>query len=377
VPFLQAVFCLKGFDNRSRFFATSLFALLSFVILSSVFSAYLLVSVAILVLLSAVLGCSTKRRIYDAKLNKHWQTVPASLLLLSGGLSLLIDNSNSYYLLALPALSVAFLLTYPSKNKKSKGKYILGYSGPVDLSSYQQEANVKTVHSQRIEPTLVTDGVSEQLYINETVTEQTVTSNSNADSKQIDIGELIRLKLLSNRKLQLGGIASVAIIVIAILINSLFSLINNSHDGESIAVEAETKLATEESSINVLSHKDHLLNMPDNFNLYQSAYQGIIIHWQADEVSNGQLWSQLTASGDKSCKSLQFNKGAPLRPLTVFVENSSDYFASFSPLDSKELIKALAFRGKFSLCGYSFSLKGTQAVLGKHAKYAGYLEQEA
>jgi len=377
VPFLQAVFCLEGFDNRSRFFATSLITLLSFIFFSAIFSAYLSISFIILLLLTAVLICSTKRRLHDAKLNKNWQIVPGALLLLTGGLSLLIENSSSYYLLVLPALSTALLLTYPSKNEKPQGKYTFGYSGPVDLSSYQQEAIVMKAHNQRIEPTLVADGASEHIYINETITEQTITPNSEADSKQVDIGELIRLKFLSNRKFQLGVLASVAIIIIAVLINSLFSSMNQSHDSSNTAEVTEPKLATEMASINVFANKDHLLAMPDNFNLYQSAYQGIIIHWQADQVSNGELWSQLTASGDKSCQNLQFNKGAPLRPLTVLVENGSDYFASFSPLDSKELIKALAFRGKFSLCGYSFSLKGTQAVLGKHAQYAPFLEQEA
>lgn len=377
MPFLQAVFCLKGFDNRSRFFTTSMITLLSFVFLSAIFSAYLAINFAILLLLTAVLSCSTKRRLHDAKLNKNWQIVPGALLLLTGGLSLLIENSSSYYLLVLPALSTLLLLTYPSKKDNSKAKYTLGYSGPVDLSSYQQAATVIKTHNQRIEPTLVADGTSEQVYIDDTVVEQTSRANSETDSKQVDIGELIRLKFLSNRKFQLGVLASVVIIIIAVLINSLFSSMSQQHDSANTAEVTEPKLAAVTASTNVFANKDHLLPMPDNFNLYLSTYQGIIIHWQADQENNGELWSQLTASGDKSCQSVQFNKGASLRPLSVLVENGSDYFASFSPLDSKDLIRALAFRGKFSLCGYSFSLKGTQAVLGKHAQYAPFLEQEA
>jgi uncharacterized membrane protein YhaH (DUF805 family) len=377
VPFLQAVFCLKGFDNRSRFFATSIITLLSFVFFTAIFSVYLVVNFAILFIFTAILSCSTKRRLHDAKLNKNWQTVPGVLFLLSGGLSLLIENSTSYYLLILPALSTALLLTYPSKNENSKGKYILGYRGPVDLSIYQQDVIVKKAHNQRIEPTLVADGTSEQLYINEAVAESPFTLHSETDRKQADIGELIRLKFLNNRKFQLGVLASTMIIIIAVLINGLISSLAQPNDNENIAETIEPKLTTEIASKNIFASKDHLLAMPDNFNLYQSTYKGIIIHWQADQVNNGELWSQLTARGDESCQSLKFNKGEPLRPLTVLVENGSDYFASFSPLDSRELIKALAFRGKFSLCGYTFSLKGTQAVLGKHIKYAPFLEQEA
>jgi hypothetical protein len=118
--------------------------------------------------------------------------------------------------------------------------------------------------------------------------------------------------------------------------------------------------------------------MPDNYTLYLSEHQGITINWQADEVSNTLLWSQLTAQGDESCKQISFNKGEPIRTLTVQVENTTgtnnDYFASFSPLDSKTLIQALAFRGNFTLCGYDFSLKGSQAALGKNELYAQWVD---
>lgn len=374
MPFLQAVFCLKGFDDRSRFFATSVVSLLGFVFCSAIFSGYLVVSFAILFLFTAVLTCSTKRRLHDAKLNKNWQLVPGGLFLLTGILSLLIESSNSYYFLILPLLSTALLLTYPSKNK---GKYTLGYAGPVDLSSYQQTPRVMKTQNQRIEPTLATAGVSEHIYINEAVAEPTFTPNDQPDNKQADLGELIRLKFLSNRKLQLGVVASVSVIFIAVFISSFFTSMSQQHSSETNTELSEPHLDAQTPSTNVIGSKDHLLAMPDNFNLYLSEYQGIIIHWQADQVSNGELWSLLSANGDKSCKNIKFNKGAPIRPLAVLVENGSEYFASFSPLDSKELVQALAFRGKFSLCGYSFSLKGTQAVLGKHIQYASFLEQEA
>ena len=115
MPFLQAVFCLKGFDDRNRFFATSLFTILGFVICSAILSNYLVVSFVILFMLTLVLTCSAKRRLRDAKLNKNWQLVPGGLLLLTGTLSLLLESTASYYLLILPLLSIALLLTFPSK----------------------------------------------------------------------------------------------------------------------------------------------------------------------------------------------------------------------------------------------------------------------
>jgi hypothetical protein len=381
VPFLQAVFCLKGFDDRNRFFATSIFTILGFIFCSAILSNYLVVSFVILFILTLVLTCSAKRRLHDAKLNKNWQFVPGGLLLLTGILSLLLESTGSYYLLILPLLSIALLLTYPSKKTNKKANYILGYFGPVDLSEYKQKPLAIKTPNQRIEPTLAAEGANEQLYSYETIAEQSITPDhtfdDEIDSKQADIGELIRLKFLGNRKIQLGLIASVTLIFLGVLVNSTISAIPTEQNITNKSELHEPQVLDSSASATILTNKDHLLAMPDNFNLYLSEYQGVIIHWQADEVANGELWSQLSTKGDESCQSIKFNKGSSIRPLSVLVENGNEYFASFSPIDSSELIKALAFRGKFSLCGYSFSLKGTQAVLGKHSQYAPFLEQDA
>ena len=381
VPFIQAVFCLKGFDDRNRFFATSIVSILGFIFCSAILSNYFAVSFVILLILTLVLTCSVKRRLHDAKLNKNWQLVPGGLLLLTGILSLLIESTSSYYLLILPLLSTALLLTYPSKNTSEKSNYILGYLGPVDLSEYKNNTVTIKTPNQRIEPTLAAEGTSEQLYSYETIAEQSKTPNHALDegieSKQVDIGELIRLKFLSNRKVQLGLITSIALIFIGVLINSATDSIAKGENNTGNTELSKPQIIANNVFSTILANKAHLLTMPDNFNLYLSEYQGVIIHWQADEVANGELWSQLSTTGDKSCQSIKFNKGSSIRPLSVLVENGSEYFASFSPIDSSELIKALAFRGKFSLCGYSFSLKGTQAVLGKHSQYAPFLEQDA
>ncbi|MEW6992983.1 hypothetical protein AADZ84_01765 [Colwelliaceae bacterium MEBiC 14330] len=380
MPFLRAVFCLKGVDNRSRFFVISIVTLFSFILLSAVFSAYLSVNLIILLGLSLVLACSTKRRLRDAKLNKNWQLVPAALFLVAGLLSLVIESSGSYYLLILPLLSSALLLTYPSKNNQVNNHYILGYCGPIDLSQYGHQPSSTQAHKRRIEPTLVGNTnktTDEPLIINEKTTiNSSGNRQSDNDARQTDVGEVIRLHFLSNRKLQLATIVCVVIILIMIFASTLVDSINPQQNENTLpSSEQQVNTATQVNTMTL--SKEHLLAMPDSFNLYLSAYQGVIIHWQADEVANGELWSQLTAKGDKSCQLIKFNKGTPLRPLAVIVENGNEYFASFSPLDSKELVQALAFRGKFSLCGYSFSLKGSQAALGKHQQYAKFLEKDA
>ncbi len=210
--------------------------------------------------------------------------------------------------------------------------------------------------------------------------EQSYRDNNNAtEHQQADIGELIRLKFLSNKKLQLSLLALIVITFIAVLTSSLLSWSNTSSpDEEQAQISEESKLANNSltsagDSSGSTKIRSYQLTMPDNFDLYLSEHQGVIVHWQADEVTNGTLWSQISTQGDKSCKSISFNKGKDIRTLTVQVENSSDYYALFSPLDSKELIQALAFRGNFSLCDYKFSLKGSQAALGKSNHYANFL----
>ncbi len=380
MPFLRAIFCLKGVDNRSRYFVISIVTLLSFILFSAIFSAYLTVNLFILLGLSIVLACTTKRRLRDAKLNKNWQLVPAILLLITGLLSLVIENSSSYYFLILPFLSAALLLTYPSKGNSVNNHYILGYYGPIDLSQYRHQSSSTQTHNRRIEPTLVGNTnktVDEPLIINEQAAQE---SNINHDfdneTKQVDLGELIRVNLLSNRKLQLTSIAFITILFIAIFASSFVSS-DSPQQSEDILPSSEQQVNPATLVNTMTVSREHLLAMPDSFNLYLSPSKGLIIHWQADEVANGELWSQLTAEGDKSCQLIKFNKGTPLRPLAVIVENGNEYFANFSPLDSKELVQALAFRGKFSLCGYSFSLKGSQAALGKHQQYAKFLEKDA
>jgi len=384
VPFLQSIFCLQGYDDRSRFFALSCIYLLAFVLFSAIFSSYFVVNLLLLLLLTSILTLTTIRRLRDAKLNKNWQFIPSVLFLITGITTLLLDNNISYYLLLLPSLVAALLLTYPSKNNGKEKTYIHGYYGPIDLSSYQQTTQSTIVHNQRIEPTLASDGVNTHFINNDLKTAQMEQSNNGQINQQAtnvdktDIGELIRLKLLNNKQLQLGLIIGLLVILATVFMTSLFA--RNSDN--TLMLETEQKLTQEQilqqgnsRASQLMASKTQYLAMPDNFDLYLTPYQGILLHWQADIVANGELWSQLTTKGDKSCKVINFNKGNSFRPLTIDVEKGTEYFASFSPLDTQALIKAIAFQSNFSLCGYDFSLKGSQAILGKHNSYAPFLEK--
>ena len=382
MQFLKSLFCLHGLDNRTRFFAISSGVYVLFSILASALTNSIFISLILLVMFSAILGLTSLRRLHDAKLNKKWLFAPSLSFSLIGIIIILSGQSSSYYLLIIPTICTAILLTYRSSIKK---EYILGYYGPVDMSEYQPGTHSSKQSQYRIEPTLVSES-STNYYYSEDDDDDAQTSSQtnktqdndyshshNRSNKQTDIGELIRLNLLNNRKAQLIIVAVIGITLIGVTTSWLINYLDSSDDA---LIQEENNNQKISGSLSVL--RSHPLPMPDNYTLYLSQHSGISINWQADEVEDSLLWSQQTAQGDTSCKEISFNKGTPIRTLSVQVEKSdginTSYFANFSPLDSKELIQALAFRGDFTLCGYNFSLKGSQATLGTNEQYAQWVE---
>jgi hypothetical protein len=378
LPLLRSIICLKGADNRSRYLALSAIAYIIFSLFSVALSGHFIVALILLFLCSSTLALTTVRRTRDANINKKWRFIPTISFLTVGVLILFIGNA-SYYLLVLPVFCSAFLLTYPSKSSGNKSPYIYGYSGPVDLSEYITTASS---NNSRIEPTLASQGADNHQFdsiitanpipdsqFNEHRT-HSVNEQPKSSSSQYDIGELIRLKLLTNKKIQIALAMIITLIIISIIAINITTVMNNQTNNETSVQE---NLAQASSSIKLIKRNEALI-MPDNFTLYLSQHQGLIINWQADEVSNGVLWSQQSVLGDKSCSAITFNKGDEVRTLDVVVEGGSEYYAHFSPLDTKTLIKALAFRGNFTLCGYKFSLKGSQAALGKNDSYGQFID---
>ncbi len=389
MPLLKSLFCYQGFDNRARYLAISISSYFCFLLASAVFSetALLLLTYA---LLTTVIAFTTLRRLNDALLNKKLTLLPSISFALTCIATLLIDSTNAYWLLIIPMLISAFFLTYTEKNQQH---YILGYVGPVDLSSLQQTENKQT---NRIEPTLAqtdanadisapleqeeTTTINEQAQNNQQVSWKTHQgSNSevylNAREESQDLGVKIRLALFGKKELgkerasKQARFIFISVIIALVLIITTIMITSNSSSTDKTEKPKEpiVNKAIESSRL-------YPLTMPDNFTLYLSSYQGLIIHWQADEVNSDKVWSQKTAQGDKSCKAITFNNKETIRTLDVKVENSSDYYAQFSPLDSKKLIQAIAFRGSFSLCGYKFSLKGSQAALAKNEHYADIVD---
>jgi hypothetical protein len=379
VQFLKSIFCLHGLDNRTRFFAICSAVYVLFIMLTSAFTGKVFISLSLLLIFTPILTFTSLRRLKDAKLNKNWLFVPNVIFFITALIIIFSEQNSSYYLLGISALCLAVLLTYPSVNNKnsSPANYVLGYFGPVDMTEYQQVTPQGKLSKFRIEPTLVGNNATNFNNDEQTVLQSHIsTAHYDKSEQHIDLGEMIRLKLLSNRKAQFAVAIALSITLIGVSAYSLIQYLSNNEQVE-IAQEPDKIIKSNQSII----ERKYPLSMPDNFSLFLSQHQGIIINWQADEVNTPLLWSLSSAQGDESCQQISFNKGSPIRTLMVQVENSTtvasgaynNYFASFSPLDSKALIQALAVRGSFSLCGYDFSLKGSQAALGKNKHYADWV----
>lgn len=385
MQFLKSLFCLQGLDNRARFFAICCAVYIIFIMVISAFTGKFFISLAILALFTPILAFTCLRRLNDAKLNKKWLFIPTLVFVITSLIIIFSQSNGSYYLLAFPAICLAALLTYPSvRNKNSRPvNYVLGYFGPVDMTEYQQITHQGKLAKFRIEPTIVG---SDSVEVNSN--EQAVTSSHEAASpylqnnKKIDLGETIRLKLFNNKKIFLALVIIFTITLVSICGYWLMKYLSSNSTDTKELEQVTQKSNNDTTKEQVTLERNHPLAMPDNFSLFLSQHQGIIINWQADEISIPLLWSQTTAQGESSCQQISFNKGESIRTLAVHVENGeaiangvyNNYFATFSPLDSKALIQALAFRGNFSLCGYNFSLKGSQAALGQNKNYADWVE---
>ncbi len=366
MQFLKSLFCLQGFDNRTRFSAICSAVYVIYIMLASAFIGMFFISFLLLVLFTSVLALTSLRRLHDAKLNKNWLFAPSLTFALIALIIIVSEQHSSYYLLIIPALCSSVLLTYPSAVKRN---FILGYDGPVDMKEYQPETHLGKEAKFRIEPSLVGDNSINFNHDESPVMQTSPAGGASLYNKQADIGEMIRLKLLGNKKAQFAIVAVIVLTLIGVTASWLMSYLNT-------PTQAITEDKVNQQAANIET-REHPLTMPDNYTLYLSEHKGITISWQADQLNDTILWSQLTTQGDESCKQISFNKGTSIRTLSVQVAKgigiNSDYYASFSPLDSQALIQALAFRSNFTLCGYDFSLKGSQAVLGKNEQYSQWI----
>lgn len=114
------------------------------------------------------------------------------------------------------------------------------------------------------------------------------------------------------------------------------------------------------------------VTFPDGFELV--LYGDILaFRWLGDDGDTHDLWRLDTAKGDKRCAELVFNNGSKYRPLQVSLLNDSATEAKFSPLDTQAIINDIALRGSVKICGFNFSLKGSQSALGQNSRFSDFI----
>jgi hypothetical protein len=375
VLLLKSLFCFTGSDNRRRFIIIHLSCYFLFAIISSTLATNGQLSFLTLCFFISIATFSTKRRLNDANLNINWLYAPASSFFITGLIIIFTGYSASYWLLLLPLMISALLMTYKGPANK---RYILGYRGNIDLTAYSKKENQQ--NQTRIEPTFNQDSLSYSVtsklppsssHIHLKNKNKTYFNEQNIDilGNKIshDIGEAIRLKLFNHKNALFTIVTLILLIIMAMTLTSVISTSPKGNDTASLDNEVIKTTLSQQVRL-------QKINFPDNFTLFLSSFDGITIKWQGDTTSDIFLWQQLTAQGDKTCETITFNNGNMIRTLSVVQENGSDYLATFSPLDTEMIIKNIAIRGSFSLCGYKFSLKGSQSVLGKHQYYSEIID---
>lgn len=174
---------------------------------------------------------------------------------------------------------------------------------------------------------------------------------------------------LHQTKLILIGKITAAIIAVGIVVYLVFALISVfSGDGTEQTEHVDDMSNQQQASIR------QMVKLPDGFWL---ALEGeiLIVRWLGESGDKQSLWRLATAIGDKTCANLEFNDGSRYRPITVDLLDDGASEARFTPLDKDAIVNHVALRGNFKLCGYEFSLKGSQATLMQNPQFEMILSQ--
>ncbi|WP_028773474.1 hypothetical protein [Shewanella waksmanii] len=358
----KSLLCLTGTDSQFRFMAINALAYVVLLITTSFIGAHIGTLVVALPVIALVV-LSAKRRVKHVAHPAWFILLPALPLLLFWS-ALAFDASMGFVVVsALLGVAVSLLTQVVLPATKSVKFDQFGYAGPHNHST----PSGSSTERRRVEPTL--DGeVTEVTEVNFEASEanaDSLDSLKEAEAAQINWQALAgRWSALSAVKQKMLMISSAALVVLVVVL----SLLKPSEQVETLASEP-----VEPQSIEPVAFQaDAKADMPDGFSviLFDGA---VLLEWLGERGAPQQLWSLATAKGDRTCQAMEFNNGASYRPINVELLPSSATQARFSPLDTQAIITDIAMRGNLKLCGYQFSLKGSQAALAKSAGFIDYL----
>ena len=380
VPLLKSLICLKGYDNGRRFLIISVISYLLLVVLTPILSQYTILVVTLILVTTPILVSSSIRRIRDAGFQSAIATIPLIVYWLNlFGISYL-EHGSRWALLILAAITTIAMATISNVRIRHNHHYKMGYEGPISFATEDR----LTINRDRIEPTVAGQlNTGEQDDIsNASVQDSRNHDNLNQDnrvpnnlvqevqsndtiidpSSQKSWEHQLGLWFKTNQKISIIGF-------IVIMIFTLLIITLPSFEDEPI-VKTENELP----EIKMVKSRLNKIEMPDQFWVMLDENNSLTIEWEGDYRTDGTYWSASTGKGDKDCVDLHFNLGENIRTLLVTVKNGGDYYADFSPVDTKLMIESIANKDRFKLCGYEFTLRGTRAILRNNKKYWEYLK---
>ena len=282
-----------------------------------------------------------------------------------------IEHGSRWALLILAVISTLAMATISNARIRRNHKYQIGYHGPVNLTP----ASDVPIHRDRIEPTIAGQK-SEELHldISQVAKQYTVVHDIQAStanlyqSQQNNWEQQLGRWFIANRKISIIAISTILCITLIVVILPVFE-----NQPEPIVETKQAKIDTKKVRLNKIE-------MPDQFWMMLDQNDSLTIAWEGDFKTDAELepegsyWSASTGKGDKDCVDLHFSLGENIRTLLVTVKNGGDYYADFSPVDTETIVKSIAGKDRFKLCGYEFTLKGTRSLLRKNKKYTQFLK---
>ena len=367
--FIKSLLCLRGFDNGRRFLVISLVCYGLFLLLSSVLLKAPVLLVLLLLVATPVLTASGMRRIHDAGFATPYAVVAILVYWLTVLGITFIDHGAAYALLVLSVLVTLAMTTISNARVRRDRQYYLGYHGPV-FDEQSREPIAERRFYDRIEPTLAggqaatgSDGKAANSSEDDLAATNRFHSAHYAPAAQSGLEEKLGEWFLANKILTV----CVSVVLAIAVAGYVFW-----------PQELAEEVNEEESKVSQQQVKERLnkIKLPDNFWIMLDQNNALTVAWQGDLMKDGELWSANTAKGDRSCFELRFNGGESYRSMAVEVKNQGDYYADFSPVDTRDMLEGIAKKSRFNLCGFEFSLKGTQSIMMSNKAYFDILTEE-
>ncbi|WP_394230286.1 hypothetical protein [Shewanella colwelliana] len=358
---LKPLFCRQGVDSSYRLLGLTAAAFFAVFLLYLLIGSHLFVVIVSLIL-AAIVGLSGYRRLQGQK--AMLSVLPAaSVALFALGLNYLEGVWLPTLAIVLAVAGTIAVVIRPQAKVANFDAF--GYSGPLAAVSSKR---------RRVEPILVDGALDDDVqWRQEPLDEQgdaQVHHQEAAVSPALIINERLKQIALWGRPIitQLQGHPKA---VMLLVLSTLLVVGITVFWPVSSELDVEDSLASAAAEP-VIAPQYLEAQMPDGFKVMLDG-DALLISWLGERGEPELIWSIATAKGDVSCRNITFNNGAQYRPLEVHLMADSSTLARFSPLDTQAIVNDIAMRGSLTLCGYEFSLKGSQAALSKQAAFRPYL----